>query len=67
MDPIDREILALRHLEELSNREASLELGIEEKAASKRYVRALRRLRDILAAVPGLLPERRGHEGGGEP
>ena len=67
MDPIDREILALRHLEELSNREAALELGIEEKAASKRYVRALRRLRDILAAVPGLLPERPDREGGGEP
>ncbi len=57
MDPIDREILALRHLEELSTREAALELGIAENTASKRYGRALRRLRDILAKVPGLLPD----------
>lgn len=53
MDPIDREILALRHFEELSNSEVAAELGIQQKAASIRYVRALRRLKDLLGGVPG--------------
>ena len=54
MDPIDREVLALRHFEELSNSEVAEALGIEQKAASIRYVRALRRLKEILAQMPGL-------------
>jgi RNA polymerase sigma-70 factor (ECF subfamily) len=48
LDPIDREILSLRHFEELSRSEAALALGIEEAAAAKRYVRALKRLKDLL-------------------
>ncbi len=52
MDPIDREVLALRHFEELTNSEVAEALGIEQKAASIRYVRALRRLKEILAQVP---------------
>jgi RNA polymerase sigma-70 factor (ECF subfamily) len=51
MDDIDREILALRHFEELSNAEAALVLGLSTAAASKRYIRALRRLREILEEV----------------
>ena len=47
----DREVLVMRHFEELSNVEAAQELGIEEPAASKRYLRALQRLRRILADV----------------
>jgi RNA polymerase sigma-70 factor, ECF subfamily len=54
MDPIDREVLALRHFEELSNSEVAETLGIEQKAASIRYIRALRRLKEILAEVPDL-------------
>jgi RNA polymerase sigma-70 factor (ECF subfamily) len=54
MDPIDREVLALRHFEELTNSEVAETLGIEQKAASIRYVRALRRLKEILADVPEL-------------
>jgi RNA polymerase sigma-70 factor (ECF subfamily) len=54
MDPIDREVLVLRHFEELTNTEVAEILGIEQKAASIRYVRALRRLKEILAEVPGL-------------
>lgn len=54
MDPIDREVLALRHFEELTNSEVAEALGIEQKAASIRYVRALRRLKDILAQAPDL-------------
>lgn len=48
MNETDREVLVLRHFEELTNTEAAGELGIETSAASKRYVRALHRLRDVL-------------------
>lgn len=54
MDPIDREVLALRHFEELTNSEVAETLGIEQKAASIRYIRALRRLKEILAQAPEL-------------
>jgi RNA polymerase sigma-70 factor, ECF subfamily len=54
MDPIDREILALRHFEQLSNSEAAQTLGLSEAAASNRFVRALRRLKKILMSAPGL-------------
>ena len=54
MDPIDREVLALRHFEEMSNSEVAETLGIEQKAASIRYIRALRRLKAIMAQVPDL-------------
>ena len=53
MDPMDREVLTLRHFEMLSNDEAAAVLGIKKAAASNRYVRALKRLKDILAALPG--------------
>jgi RNA polymerase sigma-70 factor (ECF subfamily) len=48
LDPMDREILSLRHFEELSRAEAAQALGIEEAAAAKRYVRAMKRLKDLL-------------------
>ncbi len=48
MEPFDREILSLRHFESLTSKEAAAELGIEEDAASKRYLRAARRLKVIL-------------------
>jgi RNA polymerase sigma-70 factor (ECF subfamily) len=57
MDPMDREILALRHFEELSNGEAAEVLGLSKSAASARYVRALGRLRDLLEHVPGFSEE----------
>lgn len=53
MNEIDREVLALRHFEELTNKETAEVLGIEVKAASIRYVRALARLKDVLRGVPG--------------
>ena len=55
MDPIDREVLTLRHFEELSNVETAQVLGIQKAAASNRYLRALKRLKDTLATIPGLL------------
>ncbi len=57
MDPLDREVLVLRHFEQLSNGEAAQVLGIQQSAASKRYIRALRRLREILQNMPGGLEE----------
>ncbi len=48
LDPADREIISLRHYEQLSNVEVARELGLETSAASKRYLRAIRRLREIL-------------------
>jgi RNA polymerase sigma-70 factor (ECF subfamily) len=52
MDPLDREVLSLRHFEELTNREVSQVLGITPTAASNRYVRALERLKEILSQIP---------------
>jgi RNA polymerase sigma-70 factor (ECF subfamily) len=54
MDPIDREVLTLRHFEHLSNEETALVLGLNKSATSNRYIRALRRLKEILSSIPGL-------------
>jgi RNA polymerase sigma-70 factor (ECF subfamily) len=53
MDPLDREVLTLRHFEELSNGETAAVLGIQKSAASNRYIRALKRLKEVLSAMPG--------------
>jgi RNA polymerase sigma-70 factor (ECF subfamily) len=53
MDAIDREVVVLRHFEELNNIETAAVLGIEPAAASKRYLRAIRRLKAILDQIPG--------------
>jgi RNA polymerase sigma-70 factor (ECF subfamily) len=53
MDPMDREVVVLRHFEELNNVETAAVLGIEPSAASKRYLRAIRRLKAILDQIPG--------------
>ncbi len=54
LEPLDQEVLALRHFEELTNSEVAEVLGIQQKAASIRYVRALKRLKAALAHLPGL-------------
>lgn len=48
LDPIDREVLAMRHFELLSNQEIAQVLGISVTAASNRYVRAVKRIKSIL-------------------
>ncbi len=53
MDVIDREVLTLRHFEQLSNGECARVLGLNESAATKRYLRALKRLKEILSELPG--------------
>jgi RNA polymerase sigma-70 factor (ECF subfamily) len=57
MEPLDREVLALRHFEHLNNAETAQTLGIQESAASKRYLRALKKLKEILTSMPGGLGE----------
>ncbi len=39
MDPIDREVLAMRHFEMLTNEETAQILGLKKSAASNRYIR----------------------------
>ncbi len=53
LEPADREVLALRHFEELTNIEAAAVLGIQPAAASKRYVRALERLKGAMEKLQG--------------
>jgi RNA polymerase sigma-70 factor (ECF subfamily) len=48
LEPLDREVITLRDFEQLSNVETAELLGLEQSAASKRHVRALKRLRNIL-------------------
>jgi RNA polymerase sigma-70 factor (ECF subfamily) len=55
MEPLDREVLALRHFEELSNGEVAQVLGLSKTAASNRYIRALGRLKEMLEGIPGFL------------
>jgi RNA polymerase sigma-70 factor (ECF subfamily) len=57
LDPMDREVLALRHFEQLSRAETSEVLGISPETGAKRYFRALERLKAVLASMPG------GYEG----
>ncbi len=52
MGALDREVLALRHFEQLSTAETALVLGLTESATCNRYVRALERLRGILCGTP---------------
>jgi RNA polymerase sigma-70 factor (ECF subfamily) len=63
MEPLDREVLALRHYEQMNNQETAQVLGLSEAAASIRFIRALRRLKDRLQRVPGLLGDARKAQG----
>jgi RNA polymerase sigma-70 factor (ECF subfamily) len=53
LDEADREVILMRHYEQLGNQEVAAALGLTEAAASMRYLRALRRLRAELAGEPG--------------
>jgi RNA polymerase sigma-70 factor (ECF subfamily) len=57
MAEIDREVLILRHFEQLTNDEAASVLGVKKAAASRRYMRALARFREVLSAIPGFEDE----------
>ena len=49
----DREVVLMRHFEQLSNQQTAEALKLSEPAASMRYLRAMRRLRSLLEEVPG--------------
>jgi RNA polymerase sigma-70 factor (ECF subfamily) len=51
LEPLDREVLVLRHFEGLSNLEAARVLGVKEASASQRHLRALRRLKEVLQSM----------------
>lgn len=53
MEPIDREVIALRHFEELTNSEVAAVLDIAVTTASQRYVRAIKRMKAIISTIPG--------------
>ena len=44
LDPVDREVIALRHFEQLNSEETAAVLGLSKSGASSRYIRAMRRL-----------------------
>lgn len=48
MDEVDREVLVLRHFEQLSTSETAKILGLSKSATGSRYLRALSRLREIM-------------------
>ena len=52
LDDTDREIVLMRHFEQLSNQETAQALGLSQAAAGMRYLRAMRRLRTLLAEPP---------------
>ncbi len=54
MDGVDREVLTLRHCEQLSNDETANVLAISPSQASEAYIRALKRISVITASLPGL-------------
>ena len=49
LDPIDREVIALRHFEQLDSQETAAVLGLSKSGASSRYIRAMRRLHSVMA------------------
>jgi RNA polymerase sigma-70 factor (ECF subfamily) len=55
LNPVDREVLALRHFEQLSNMEIAQLLGLSESGATARYLSALKRINKVLSETPGLL------------
>jgi RNA polymerase sigma-70 factor (ECF subfamily) len=57
MDDVDREVLVLRHFEQLTNAEVAQILNLQQRTASKRYITALRRLKGILRTMPGFFDE----------
>lgn len=55
LDDDDREIILMRHFEQLGNSEAAEALGLSPAAAGMRHLRALRKLRSILGERPSLM------------
>jgi RNA polymerase sigma-70 factor (ECF subfamily) len=52
LQPDDREVILMRHFEDMTNREVAQAIGLSESGSTMRYGRALFRLKEILAADP---------------
>jgi len=50
LQPDDREVILMRHFEQMSNQEVAQAIGLSESGATMRYGRALFRLKEILLA-----------------
>jgi RNA polymerase sigma-70 factor (ECF subfamily) len=50
----DREVLALKHFEQLTTSEIAQMLGMSKAGAGSRYLRAIKRLKDIMSQIPGI-------------
>lgn len=59
LDDRDREIILMRHYEQLTNQEIAESLSLTEPAASMRYLRALKRLRKKLDGQPDFAEDER--------
>jgi len=53
----DCEIIIMRHYEQLSNQEIAQALGLTEPAASMRYLRAIRRLKELMVNPESMIEE----------
>ncbi|MEZ6064634.1 MAG: sigma-70 family RNA polymerase sigma factor [Planctomycetaceae bacterium] len=51
LDEVDREVILMRHAEHLGNGEVATALGVTPAAAGMRYLRAIRRLREVLGGT----------------
>ena len=58
LDGYDREVLAMCHFEEMRDEEVAAVLAIDKMTATLRYVRALKRLKEILKSIPGFFDHR---------
>ena len=58
LKPTDREVLSMRHFEQLTNGEVAIALDLDPSSASSRYVRALEKLQSHLARkLPGIFAD----------
>lgn len=53
MDPVDREIIAMKHFEQLTISDIAQVLNLPRASAGRRYLKAMKRLRQILEDLPG--------------
>jgi RNA polymerase sigma-70 factor (ECF subfamily) len=53
LDPVDREVLTLRHCEQLTSDETAAALGLSAAEASEAYLRALKRISPVLMSIKG--------------
>lgn len=57
LNPIDREIICMRHFEHMENADVATVLNLDPSTSSSRYLRALARLKTGLDEIPGILTD----------